>query len=567
MVVCERRGIASVVVGLVVALAFLVPGRAAAQWTSVAPGIEYAEFTEPGPNRVFVTRMARAEETAIVDTMIGQGRLLGGRETVSGMVRRYDDTIGFWGREWGQRYDVVAAINGSFFNLDTAAFDGLVIGGSYASRFGNMGGGSGFVWTLNRDAFLGGCVHHPPDRQFVTFADGTTTLELNGINTSRGGDALVLYTLHDGARTPTDGSGIEVDVALEQPLLIHPRPSTVSGTAVAVRDGAGATEVFFDHVILSAAGSAAATVRGNVAVGDTIGISQELANYARDCSTRRGDDWTNAYASVAGWPPVLEDGTVVASGDAAVHPRTAIALNDSHVFFVVVDGRSGVSVGMTLDALGSFCRDRLGATWATNQDGGGSSTLWVNGEIKNSPSDGSERAVANGAMMVHLLPAERSSALGVDDTVETTSSATLRLGPGDNYPEHDTVGAGAAGRVLPHPANGLLARGAHWWLCELGGTSGWADETALRRTGTSADADADAGDAGGADADADAPVTPDSVDVPRDADGGRPDVLLPPGDDGGGCGCRTADARGAGPFAVLVFAVVLVRLRRRRPDR
>jgi MYXO-CTERM domain-containing protein len=376
----------------------------------------------------------------------------------------------------------------------------------------------------------------------------------------------VLYTLHGGSRTPTDGSGIEVDVALEQPLLIHPRPSTVSGTVVAVHDGAGATEVFFDHVILSATGSAAATVRGNVAVGDTIGISQELANYARDCSTRRGDDWTNAYASVAGWPPVLEDGTVPASGDPAIHPRTAVALSDSYVFFVVVDGRSGISLGMTLDQLGSFCRDRLGATWATNQDGGGSSTLWVNGEIKNSPSDGSERAVANGTMMVRLLPAERSLALGVDDTADTISSATLRLGPGDNYPEHDTVAAGTGGRVVPHPANGLLARGTHWWLCEFGGTSGWVDEGGLRRTGGPTDGGpGDADDAAGADADADVPVTPDSGEVPRDADGGRTDVPLPSGDGTGGCGCRTTGARGAGPFVALAIAVVFVRLRRRLP--
>jgi exopolysaccharide biosynthesis protein len=30
-----------------------------------------------------------------------------------------------------------------------------------------------------------------------------------------------------------------------------------------------------------------------------------------------------------------------------------------------------------------------------NLDGGGSATLWVNGEVRNSPCDGRERPVAN----------------------------------------------------------------------------------------------------------------------------------------------------------------------------
>ena len=38
---------------------------------------------------------------------------------------------------------------------------------------------------------------------------------------------------------------------------------------------------------------------------------------------------------------------------------------------------------------------------AVNMDGGGSSVMVVNGAIKNSPSDGIERAVVNGLMMVN----------------------------------------------------------------------------------------------------------------------------------------------------------------------
>jgi hypothetical protein len=543
-------------------LALFAPD-ALAQWTAVATGIDYAEFAEPGPNRVFVTRMRLDEPTAIVDGMIGQGRLISGRETVSDMVSRYDDTIGYWGNEWGRRYEVVAAINGSYFNLDTGVPDGgMVVGGAYAKRFGELAGGSGMAWTMNRGAFLGRCVAHPGDRQFVTYADGTTQ-EFDDINTARGGDQLILYTLHYDANTNTDASGIEVDVALETPLLILPRPAAAEGTVVEIRDGAGSTPVFFDHVILSAAGSAAATLRAHVALGDTVGISQELADYVTDCSARTANDWTKTYASVNGWPPILEDGAVTgnATGDPAVHPRTAVALDGTYFYFVVVDGRTTASVGMTLTALATFCRDRLGARWATNQDGGGSSALWVDGTIRNSPSDGSERPVANGYMMVHLLDPTRSATLGADDDVETTAAATLRLGPGTNYPEVATIPAGQAGTVLAHPANGLLARGTSWWYVDFSGTTGWAAEAALRRVGGPRPdggpdaADGDTGADGDADADADADAPAPDVDSGHDTDGPRPDGSVTVDGDSSGCGCRTSPR--ASPLTLVGLLAVV----------
>jgi exopolysaccharide biosynthesis protein len=43
---------------------------------------------------------------------------------------------------------------------------------------------------------------------------------------------------------------------------------------------------------------------------------------------------------------------------------------------------------------------RHGCTYAMNLDGGGSSTLWLGGRIMNSPSDGQERKVANGLIVI-----------------------------------------------------------------------------------------------------------------------------------------------------------------------
>ena len=131
-----------------------------AQWNNIGAGVDYREFTVSGPNNVFVVRMDQQESSLIIESAIAQGRLSGGRETVSAMVARYDDTIGYWGQEWGRRYEVVAAINGSFFDLNTGVPEpGQIHSGWYAWRYGQWGGRSGFAWTTNREAFIGACIY------------------------------------------------------------------------------------------------------------------------------------------------------------------------------------------------------------------------------------------------------------------------------------------------------------------------------------------------------------------------------------------------------------------------
>jgi exopolysaccharide biosynthesis protein len=67
-------------------------------------------------------------------------------------------------------------------------------------------------------------------------------------------------------------------------------------------------------------------------------------------------------------------------------PRTAVGvIDDNHLVFVVVDGRSsGYSKGVTLPELADIMTG-LGVTTAYNLDGGGSSTMYFNGELVNNP--------------------------------------------------------------------------------------------------------------------------------------------------------------------------------------
>jgi exopolysaccharide biosynthesis protein len=77
-------------------------------------------------------------------------------------------------------------------------------------------------------------------------------------------------------------------------------------------------------------------------------------------------------------------------------PRTAIGMiSANHYVFVVVDGRSSQSAGVTLPELADIMRS-LGATEAYNLDGGGSSTMVSDGSLVNNPlGKGHERGVSD----------------------------------------------------------------------------------------------------------------------------------------------------------------------------
>jgi len=103
-------------------------------------------------------------------------------------------------------------------------------------------------------------------------------------------------------------------------------------------------------------------------------------------------------------PVLIENGELVDTSDqywvaAKANPRVGIAqLGPLHYLFVVVDGRTENSDGMTLPQLAQVFKDR-GAIMAYNLDGGGSATMWYNGKVINRPTtDGSsfgERGVSD----------------------------------------------------------------------------------------------------------------------------------------------------------------------------
>lgn len=91
-------------------------------------------------------------------------------------------------------------------------------------------------------------------------------------------------------------------------------------------------------------------------------------------------------------PALVENGNIAVSEKDEVdkamasNPRTAVGMIDScHYVFVVSDGRTKESEGLSLYELAQFMLP-LGVQTAYNLDGGGSSTMYFDGEVVNNPT-------------------------------------------------------------------------------------------------------------------------------------------------------------------------------------
>lgn len=83
------------------------------------------------------------------------------------------------------------------------------------------------------------------------------------------------------------------------------------------------------------------------------------------------------------------------------HPRTAVGISDDkHLYMMVVDGRQDKSVGMSLYELADFMT-KYDITDGINLDGGGSTTMMLDGKVVNSPSDKTgARSVSNALFII-----------------------------------------------------------------------------------------------------------------------------------------------------------------------
>lgn len=110
----------------------------------------------------------------------------------------------------------------------------------------------------------------------------------------------------------------------------------------------------------------------------------------------------NAWQALSFGPGLIDNSEIIVRVNEEVgqamnsNPRTAIGMiSPLHYVFIVSDGRTSQSEGLTLYELAEVMKD-LGVSVGYNLDGGGSSTMYFNGNVVNNPvSKSGERKVSD----------------------------------------------------------------------------------------------------------------------------------------------------------------------------
>ena len=355
---------------------------------NVAPGVLLYHFDSPslvdpeGPISIWALRLDPARVD--LQAMLANDEIMG-VETVGGIA---------------ERHKPVAAINAGFFlpNGDPAGvltIDGRLVSDTRRPR-GAVGisrdkTGVKLVFArLRATASLVLQNSKPPTNGGSAMA----TIPIDGIDTTRIRGQLMLYTPSYHPDTDTAKGGLEWAVDRQRGRL-------VSGPH---RDGK--TPIPPHGFVLSFGGEI---------VPESLQFLSRSTRVRLDVSYEpvEGEpkSWLLAQDIVGGAGLLIRDGADVEDWSIerfnpgfaeSRHPRTMIGTSaDGTIWLVTVDGRQPeTSVGMSLTELRTLAR-RLGLVNALNLDGGGSTTMWVQGQVLNKPSDATGPRRVSDALLVY----------------------------------------------------------------------------------------------------------------------------------------------------------------------
>ncbi len=359
----------------------------------VGPGVVFSKYDLPGmPLKVSVMEMDLKNKYIDFETCLGGDKGVSQENPLSMATR--NDRPG---------HEVVGATNGDFYFYQNTLENGIPRSGQFRRDecVTNPVGRACFVLSDDRRPFI--------DR--VDFAGTITyagaTVRLHTVNMQRlewedtGGNQINLYTNSYGSATEKCSGGSKVIIAPKStPFKWYANSPETCVVEQIIADGEGVTAIPEGKAVLWAQGSCMSTLT-SMKVGDELTI-----NLGVDLRNQPG--LLKNFKEVMGGSDniIMQNGQLVDEWDER-HPRTCIGFSadSSKVYFVVIDGRSTSSTGVTLsEAAGVFLG--LGAVNAVNLDGGGSSCMVVNGEVVNTPSDGSLRAVGNGCLLISNAPVD-----------------------------------------------------------------------------------------------------------------------------------------------------------------
>lgn len=221
--------------------------------------------------------------------------------------------------------------------------------------------------------------------------------EIDGINVYQKENKLIFYNKYFGDSTETNSNGYEILVQRINNWFVN---DTVKCLVKKIQLGVGNMKIT-DSVfsVLSVGGFDNKLIK-YVKLNDTIKVYNSIK-----------PGLPNLKEAVGGLIQLVKDGKNYVEKSYLEHkkptftyvrhPRTSVGFSkdSTKIFFVVVDGRQQSSAGMTLPELAELMIN-IGAYHALNLDGGGSSTMYVDGEVKNNPSDGIERPVSNAILIL-----------------------------------------------------------------------------------------------------------------------------------------------------------------------
>ncbi len=353
------------------------------------PGITYWNEQRPqGPLSIHVVKIERNRADLAFVSTIARNTVLG-LGTLTSQLRTVPESLG----------KPVTAINGDFYVVDHGSYLGdprglQIINGELVSSPGDQ---VCFWMDANQEPHA----EHVESKLSFTWPDGSTSpLKLNE---ERGARDVVLYTPRLGASTRTSG-GREVVVAREgeSPWLPLAAGKNYTVKVTEVRE-TGDTPTKGDRMVLSFGPKESRAA--SLTVGSILKFSTETEPSVAGAKTAIGGGNIMVHQGQAVEIQVPSNGSYKYRSVFEKHPRSAIGFNKTHIFLVLVDGRQPeLSMGMTLADLGAYMK-RLGCDEAMNFDGGGSSTLWLDGRVVNSPCNGGEREIGNALVVVRTAAA------------------------------------------------------------------------------------------------------------------------------------------------------------------
>ena len=317
-----------------------------------------------------------------------------------------------------------AGVNADFFNMGEPYNSiGMCVADGFLTNYETDGADIDPYYIIFDADGVPALVRHI-DRSWtgnVIFHDGDSYPLL--VNTQRGEDELLLYTpqwqfynwwedvMYEVGHTGTNQYGVEVRLRPVDKNVLY--GSSLSLEVIGdPEEGVGNMAVPSDGYVLSAHGAARDYIRA-LKKGDIVVASGDFSADGKKTSVRE---------LLGGFPRMLANGQILSTPAYPGHlsnpePRTAVGYNSdkSLLYMLVVDGRkAGGSSGVTQQQLAWIMRN-IGCSDAMNFDGGGSSTMYVNGfGVKNVPSsssldqrpEGQPRTVVNALFAVAVAPVD-----------------------------------------------------------------------------------------------------------------------------------------------------------------